>query len=188
MKTAVKGFNTLGAFIFLIFLSAGAPELHMPLPAGQYLFPESLKKTRYYCVSSGKWHLGDYAKQAFNGVHDIPYPEEPTGSENWVRCLRERPKDQSFFMWFAAYDAHRPWEVDTAENPHHSADVILPAGVPDTMIARMDVASYYDEVRRFDHSIGKVVAELKKQGVYDNTLIIVLGDNGRPFPRSKSTL
>lgn len=168
--------------------NTGSPELHMPLPEGQYLFPESLKDAGYYCVSSGKWHLGDYAQRAFDTVHDVPYPEEPTGSENWVQCLQDRPKDQPFFMWFAAYDAHRPWEMDTTEEPHRPEQVLLPAGVPDTLIAQQDVASYYDEVRRFDRYIGKVVAELKKQGVYENTLIIVLGDNGRPFARSKSTL
>ena len=30
--------------------------------------------------------------------------------------------------------------------------------------------------------------ELKAQGVFDNTVIILLGDNGRPFPRSKTSL
>jgi len=32
------------------------------------------------------------------------------------------------------------------------------------------------------------VAELKAQEVFENTLILVLSDNGRPFPRSKTSL
>jgi arylsulfatase A-like enzyme len=33
-----------------------------------------------------------------------------------------------------------------------------------------------------------VESELKKQGVLDNTIIIIIGDNGIPFPRSKTRL
>ena len=51
-----------------------------------------------------------------------------------------------------------------------------------------DLASYYNEVTRFDHFIGRVVAELEEQDVLDNTLIFVLADNGRPFPRAKTRL
>jgi hypothetical protein len=53
---------------------------------------------------------------------------------------------------------------------------------------KQDLVNYYDEIRRFDHSIGEVVATLKKQKVYENTLIIVMADNGRPFPHSKTRL
>jgi arylsulfatase len=38
--------------------------------------------------------------------------------------------------------------------------------------------AYYRMVTEVDMSIGKIIAELKAQGVYENTLIIVMGDNG----------
>ena len=41
---------------------------------------------------------------------------------------------------------------------------------------------------RFDHFVGEVVEELKQQSVLDNTVIIVMADNGRPFPRCKTRL
>ena len=168
--------------------NTGAPELHMDLPEGQFMFPQALKAAGYYSVLSGKWHMGEATRPAFDVVDDIRYPDEPTGSENWINCLRERPKDQPFFMWFAAFDAHRPWEADEQAAPHDPASVILPAGIPDTPVARADFAAYCDEVRRFDRYVGGVVNELKKQGVFEDTLIILLGDNGRPFPRSKTSL
>ncbi len=34
----------------------------------------------------------------------------------------------------------------------------------------------------------KVLAKLKSQGVDENTLVLFIGDNGRPFPRDKTTL
>ena len=51
---------------------------------------------------------------------------------------------------------------------------------------RAELGLYYDEVMRFDRYIGLVVEELEKQGVLDNTVILVMADNGRPFPRCKT--
>ena len=168
--------------------NTGAPELHMDLPAGQFMFPMALKEAGYYAAQYGKFHMGEQAKQAFDVVNDVPYAEDPTGAAGWIQALRDRPKGNPFFMWFGAFDAHRPWEPDPLEAPHDPVDVVLPVGVPDTPLSRQDVASYYDEVRRFDRYVGGVVEELKRQGVFENTLIILLGDNGRPFPRSKTSL
>ena len=168
--------------------NTGAPELHMDLPAGQFMFPKALKDEGYYSVLAGKWHMGEATRPAFDQIYDVHYPDDPTGAARWVQCLQERPKDKPFFMWFAAFDAHRPWEADAEENPHDPSTVILSAGIPDTPLARADFASYCDEVRRFDRNVGGVVDELKKQGVFENTLIILLGDNGRPFPRNKTSL
>ena len=58
----------------------------------------------------------------------------------------------------------------------------------DTPITREDLASYYHEVSRYDHYIGLVAAELERQGVLENTMIVVAADNGRPFPRAKSPI
>ena len=58
----------------------------------------------------------------------------------------------------------------------------------DTEITRQDLAGYYHEVSRFDHYAGLITAELKKQGVLENTMIVVAADNGRPFPRCKSRM
>lgn len=168
--------------------NTGAPELHMDLPNGQFLFPKALKDAGYFTAQYGKLHMGEYAKEAFDVVQGVSYAEDYTGAEGWVQLLRDRPADQPFMMWFAAYDAHRPWEPDPGETPHQLARIVLPAGVPDTPVARQDVASYYDEVRRFDRYVGGVVTELKRQDVFDETVIILLGDNGRPFPRNKTTL
>ena len=38
----------------------------------------------------------------------------------------------------------------------------------------------------FAYHIGSVVRKLKQKGIYENTLIIVMADNGRPFPHSKT--
>jgi N-sulfoglucosamine sulfohydrolase len=168
--------------------NTGAPELHMDLPEGHFMFPKALKEAGYYCVLSGKWHMGKATRPAFDLIISEGYAKDPTGAARWIQCLQERPMDKPFFMWFASLDAHRPWETDSLGIPFEPTKVILPTGVPDTPKTRQDVASYYDEVQRFDRYVGGVINELKQQGVYENTLIILLGDNGRPFPRNKTTL
>jgi arylsulfatase len=169
--------------------NTGAPELHMGLPEGQFMFPQALKDAGYYCAQAGKWHLGEAAFQAFDHVYEFEDADDPGHSDRFVPCLQGRPKDRPFFMWFASIDAHRPWQPDPDGVPVIDAsEVKLPAGVPDTPKARDDLAAYLVEVQRFDRYVGGVVDELKRQGVLDNTLIILLGDNGRPFPRNKTTV
>ena len=166
----------------------GAPELHMGLPEGQFIISQALKDSGYCCVQAGKWDLGDYPRSSFDHIYEFEDAPDPGHEGRWVRCLQERPKDQPFFMWFASIDSHRPWEPDPGMSSHDSASVVIPAGVPDTPECRADLVSYYNEIQRFDCYVGKVVDELKTEGVFDNTLIILLGDNGRPFPRSKTSL
>jgi arylsulfatase len=165
--------------------NTGAPELHMHLPEGQPLFPLKLKEAGYYTVAAGKWHMGSYPKAAF--THRVS-GQGPGAEDNWVTCLRERPKEAPFFMWFASTDAHRRWQPDNDAPPHKPADAVIPPYMANLPGTRDDLARYYDEVQRLDRHVGLVVAELKRQQVLDNTVIIFMADNGRPFPRCKTWL
>jgi arylsulfatase len=70
--------------------NTGAPELHMPLPAGQFLFPQALRGAGYYTVLAGKNHMGANIGPAFDRVTN---PKGPGGERQWVRRLTERPRD-----------------------------------------------------------------------------------------------
>ena len=164
--------------------NTGAPELHTPLPEGQVMFPAILKKAGYYTAAAGKWHMGNYAKSAFDKIDG----GGPGGEERWVELLQERPKDKPFLMWFASYDAHRGWDNKIQAKRHTPQDVVIPPYLIDTPDVRKDMAKYYDEVQRLDRYTGYVVEELTKQGVLENTIIIFMADNGRPFPRCKTRL
>jgi N-sulfoglucosamine sulfohydrolase len=165
--------------------NTGAAELHTPLPAEQIPFPLLLKDAGYYTVQAGKSHFGAPALRAFDKAYEGQ--EGGTGAEErWVKCLRERPKDKPIFAWFAAIDAHRPWQADNFGTPHDPTKVIVPPYLADTETTRKDIASYYNEISRFDFYIGEVMQELKQQGIEKNTLIMIMADNGSPFPRSKS--
>lgn len=167
--------------------NTGAAELHTPLPEDQVPFPLLLKESGYYTVQAGKSHFGAPALRAFDKAYELK--EAGTGGEErWVRCLRERPRDKPVFAWFASTDAHRKWQADDFDTPHDPDKVIVPPYLADTRSTREDIASYYNEISRLDHYVGEVVKELRAQGIEKNTLILIMADNGRPFPRDKTRL
>lgn len=176
--------------------NTGAPELHLEMPAGQVPFPRLLRESGYYTAQAGKWHFGKPRPNpgdAMYGAFDRTGGHAgdgggPSGAERWVEYVRERPRDKPFFMWFAALDAHRVWDDAFVPVRYEAADVVVPPFLRDTPETREDLASYYNEVTRFDHYIGEVVATLEAQGELSNTLLIVMADNGRPFPRNKTRL
>jgi arylsulfatase len=165
--------------------NTGAPELHVRLPLKQVRFPELLHESGYYTVLSGKNHMFGNKDRAFDRITGGGGPGK---EEDWVDHLKDRPKDKPFFFWFASTDAHRAWSITKDAPKYDAKDVIIPPYLVDTPVTREDLTGYYHEVSRFDYYIGLVTAELKKQGVLENTMIVVAADNGRPFPRCKSRM
>jgi N-sulfoglucosamine sulfohydrolase len=180
-----------------------AAELHQPIAGHLPWFPELLHKAGYYTALSGKNHMtvgpapdGSKARRptAFELIDAGREEGNSGGHANWVRITRERPQDRPFFFWFASYDAHRAWDADKQWNVdrygpmHRPEDVIVPPFLVDDADTRSDLASYYNEVTRFDYYIGQVLNELREQDALENTLIFVLADNGRPFPRAKTRI
>jgi len=166
--------------------NTGAAELHTQPPVEMVSFPEMLKNNGYYTVSSGKFHLGEYARRGFNLIHEDIKQVGNGGEEKWMSAITGRPKNKPFFMWFAAFDAHRDWGENSFSGTHKPDELEPPFYLADGMKTKTDLAAYYDEIKRFDHHVGQIVAELKRQKVLDNTIIIVMADNGRPFPHSKT--
>jgi len=162
-----------------------AGELHLPLPAEQVLFSTPLRKAGYYTAAVGKWHLGPKVESQFDLVKT---GGGPGGEQDWVGVLKNRPAEKPFFLWLAATDPHRGYSKGAVDPPHLAAKVIVPPIFPDTPEVRDDLALYYDEIARFDEYVGKVRVELERQQVLDNTLLLVISDNGRPFPRCKTTV
>jgi arylsulfatase A-like enzyme len=186
-----------------------AEELHWPLPPEQRTFVETLKAAGYWTAAAGKWHLGDAVKNRFDQVREanpagfqLPTGQEAaratlgvkapgdvaSGCDQWVPTLRDRPRDKPFFLWLAALDPHRDYEPGTIPDPHRPEDVVVPPYLPDVPEVRNDLARYYDEISRLDRFVGAVLDELQRQGIDQETLILFLSDNGRPFPRCKTTL
>ncbi len=165
--------------------SHGAPQLHQPLPAGQPNLAALLRAAGYWTAIAGKTHLG---KDALAGFDVVKAGGGPSGCGQWVETLRQRPRDKPFFAWLAAFDPHRDYQAGAIPEPHRPTDVLVPPYLPDTPEVRADLAMYYDEISRLDHFVGHVLDELDRQGVANDTLVLFLSDNGRPFPRCKTTI
>jgi N-sulfoglucosamine sulfohydrolase len=167
--------------------NTGAAELHTPLPAHLTYFPELLKRSGYYTAQLGKWHEGPNTMRAYDTL--IAGGENGIGGEDhWMSLLKSRPKDKPFFFWLAPFDAHRGWQENKETSPHNPSDVIAPPTLVDTKETRADLAAYYNEIERLDSYIGVLEKELQSQGIADNTVLIFMADNGRPFPGSKTRL
>ncbi len=166
--------------------NCGAAELHTQPPMDMIAFPELMRSNGYYTVQSGKFHMGEYAKRAFDVMQSSPAKTGDGGEELWVENLRNRPKEKPFFIWYAAFDAHRGWGPNRFSGSHNPDSITPPYYLVNEKGTREDLGHYYDEIARFDSYIGKVGEELKRQGVLQETMIIVMADNGRPFPHSKT--
>ena len=160
-------------------------HLDQPLPASQATVARRLKENGYYTASVGKWHLGPYATKDFDSI--IEEASNTSGMQNWVKQIKKRPRRKPFFFWLASYDPHPPYEQadDTLPPAYNPDEIVIPDGFVDGPGTRKEFADYYREISRFDQYTGEVVNELRRQKILENTLIIVMSDNGRAFHRNK---
>jgi len=179
-----------------------AEQLHWPLPKGHITFVEQLKQSGYWTGLAGKYHLGDNVRDHFDKIMEVgtagfqlgadgkqqKMEGDGSGCESWINLLKTKPKNKPGFLWLAAVDPHRPYQQNTIDKPHKLEDVVVPPYLPDNGEVRGDLALYYDEISRMDAYVGSVVEELDKLEISDNTFILFISDNGRPFPRDKTTL
>jgi arylsulfatase A-like enzyme len=98
------------------------------------------------------------------------------------------PEGKPFFLQFGFKEPHRPFDGKDIPDPVDPAKLILPSWIPDMPDIRKDMADYYDFINRLDGQIGRVMDELERRKLKDNTLIIFISDNGAAMPRGKGTL
>ena len=186
-----------------------AEELHWPLPAEQTTFVEKLRDAGYWTAAAGKWHLGDAVRDRFDVIRETDTSgfqlptgeagqkgkfietmegEEQSGCTEWIPLLKERPKEKPFFLWLAALDPHRPYHENIIPTPTDPAKVRLAPYHLDTPEVRRDYSLYYDEIIRLDKYVGLVMKELAAQKIADDTFVLFMSDNGRPFPRDKTSI
>lgn len=107
---------------------------------------------------------------------------------NFIDFLDAAPKDKPWCFWYGGFEPHRAYEYGSgvAKGGRHTAEVDrVPGYWPDNETVRNDMLDYAFEVEHFDRHLGRMLDELQKRGQLDNTLVMVTGDNGMPFPRAK---
>jgi arylsulfatase A-like enzyme len=178
-----------------------AAELHLSVSPNIPWVSTVLRNQGYYTALIGKNHMSvDFASgtppfpKRWDLVDQGRVPENSGLESKWCETLQHRPKDRPFFFWLAAADAHRGWDGDLQWNEslygpkHRPEDVVVPPYLADDAPTRKDLASYYNEITRFDYFVGQMMSALKAENLLENTLVLILADNGRPFPRAKTRL
>jgi arylsulfatase A-like enzyme len=155
-------------------------RLHTPMPEWEPSILEPLKQAGYFTGAMRKVHQGE----DFNKRFDF-YTQDPKAP--FEKFFDAVPQGKPFWFQFGSTDPHRPYRPGAFSPAHDPAKVRVPAFLPDHPEVRKDLAIYHDYTARFDKECGQVLALLEKRGMLENTLIVVTGDNGMPFPRAKGT-
>jgi len=100
-----------------------------------------------------------------------------------VDFLDDIKPGEKFFACEHFNDTHFPWERTPLERAKelgfpegirpYEADARLPNGQKHDRISR-----YYHTITRTDAQIGQILDKLKERGLYDNTMIVFVGDHG----------
>ncbi len=122
------------------------------------------------------------AKPPTSGISNNDY------AANFADFLDAVPDGARWCFWYGATEPHRGYERGSgaAKGGKKPADVDrVPAYLPDSDVVRNDLLDYALEVEHFDAHLGRMLDELERRGLLDDTLVIVTSDHGPPFPRVK---
>jgi arylsulfatase A-like enzyme len=125
------------------------------------------------------------------------YTDAATVSRQGLAWLRESDADRPYFLWLHYMDPHGPYVPPapwsrTLENVHPSEPVAIEL-LPDYQIQQPDgyagpiaelgfYRTQYDrEVLYFDAQLGLLRRELEREGLLDDTVIILSADHGESF-------
>ncbi len=172
------------------------------LPMTEKIFPQYFKPAGYATAQFGKWHLGPTpawspALRGFDevfgflgrGAHDyfkLNDPDDPIyrgttpvketgyltdrlGEE--TAAFITRSKAQPFLVYLAFNAVHAPLQAPTDE-------------VAKFTTANKDRNTLLAMGKRMDDAVSRVVATLKSEGVWENTLLFFISDNGGPLAES----
>ena len=166
-------------------------QFHWRLGPGANLWSTLDPSTPVYplLLEEAGYHIGHYRKSWGPGKLD-GWTKHPVGEEyknGLEEFLAERPENTPFCFWLGSSDPHRGYDKGSGARSGMNLDRIrLFKCFPDVAVVRSDVADYYYEVQRFDTLVASAIKTLEKMGELENTIIVVTGDHGMPFPRCKS--
>jgi arylsulfatase A-like enzyme len=161
-------------------------NLHSRLDIKHQTYPHRLEANGYF---TGHWRKS-WGPGKVDNWDDHPQGH-PAGKKynGFDQFLEDWPRDQPFCFWLGSSDPHRPYEVGSGRKRGMDlSQVHLFPHFPDHEIVRSDIADYYYEVERFDHDVAEAMGKLELLGLLDNTIVVMTGDHGMPFPRCKANL
>jgi len=159
-------------------------NLWSSLPQKFDVYPDLLEQTGYYVGFTRKgWGPGRFEE---GGRKRNPAGDRYSDFKDFMET---RPENTPFCFWFGSKDPHRKYDLGSGvKSGMKLEDVTVPSCFPDSEEIRSDICDYYWEVQRFDREVGELLQMLDQKGELENTIIVMSGDNGMPFPHCKSNL
>lgn len=160
-----------------------------PIPAIYKPYVSYLKEAGYYCTNNAKT---DYN---FKGNDNAIWDESSNKAH-----YNKRPEGKPFFSIFNLTVSHESsLFADKIKNNRNSnripkeprinpTDVTVPPYLPDLPEIRSDIAIYHDTITALDQQIGKILDNLKNDGLADDTIVFYYSDHGGILPRGKRYL
>ncbi|WP_298369566.1 sulfatase [uncultured Lutibacter sp.] len=150
----------------------------VPLEEGVVPIMELFRKEGYFCTN------GWAHKMTKNGKEDYNFSGKNFfDGTDW----NQRAEGQPFFAQVQIHEPHRVF-VEDKEHPLDADEITIPEVYPDHPIIRADWKLYLESVQTADKRVGYILDRLEKEGLADNTIVILFGDHGRPHLRDKQWL
>ena len=149
------------------------------LPEGMKPYPELLRSAGYYTSNNSK---EDYQFES-----PVTMWDESSAKAHY---RNRSDSTQPFFSIFNFMVTHESqvWMREHEELLVRPEEVSVPAVYPDDSLTRRVLARFITNAMRMDKQVGEVVAQLKEDGLYENTIIFFFSDHGDGMPYFKREL
>ena len=156
------------------------------LPQGVKTLPEIFRAAGYHTFNEGGKDDYNFAFDA-KRLYDFLPKKRGWGPKALVagQCWAGKKDGQPFFgqvqLGGGKLGKRAPKVVDRSKVP-------VPPYYPDTDLVREEIAHHYDCLLKTDEQVGEVIAALKRDGHFENTLIFCFSDHGYKLHRHKQFL
>lgn len=167
------------------------PEnIRIHLPEGMKTIPELMREAGYFTFNCGKDDYNfHYDRSALYEVGTDPKYE--VGMNGWQGNKDPNFRDWTKSTWRSAQDKDQPWFGQIMiwggkANARHTRkgeklepnEVPIPPYFPDHLEHRKAWTTHYNAARGTDHRIEQILAQLKADGEFENTIIFFFSDHG----------
>jgi len=148
------------------------------LPEGVRVLSEWMRDAGYFTANLVQMPPGFGFKGTGKTDWNFTPPEKPFDSKAWSDLAAHQP----FYAQINFHETHRGFNGPKKADP---ATVELPPYYPDHPVTREDMARYLDATMELDRKVGLILAQLGKDGLADNTIVMFFGDHGEAHVRGK---
>lgn len=155
-------------------LPEGISSYSAVLPPHVKAFPEYLRQAGYYTTNNAK---EDYQFEEPVTVWD----DSSIGAS-----YQNRAPSQPFFSVFNLAISHESQIISPPDSLYYDPDkMVLPLFYENTAQMRHDKAVLYTRIEQMDTDLGEIIAQLKADGVYEDSYVIFYSDHGGNLPWMK---